>query len=51
MNDTYLTLSALLKAVNQHGKDQGYAVLKPQIKQKKGAIHAAYLQCDRGRKR
>ena len=27
-NDTSLMLSALLKAVNQHGKDHGYAVVK-----------------------
>ncbi|KAA6409642.1 MAG: hypothetical protein FRX48_06254 [Lasallia pustulata] len=50
-NDTYLTLSAILKAVNQHGKDQGYALVKRRTKQKKGAIHAAYLRCDKGGKR
>ena len=49
-NDTYLTLSALLKAVNQHGKDQGYAVVKRRTKQKKGGYSRCLPLVGYGRK-
>lgn len=46
----YTSLEALMQAVNQHAKSEGYAVVKRRSKKNaSGVTSKVYLNCDRGR--
>ena len=47
----YDDLRDLMKAVNAHAKEQGYAVVIRRSNRKKGVIKNVYLRCDRGGQR
>lgn len=47
----YDDLQDLIKAVNTHAKEQGYAVVIQQSNRKNGVLKNFYLRCDRGRQR
>ena len=50
-NEIYMTVQALINAVNEHTEKQGYAVIKQQSKRNKKKMKSAvYLQCDRENK-
>ncbi|SLM39439.1 hypothetical protein LPUS_09973 [Lasallia pustulata] len=52
VNEDYYTAGALISAVQEHAKEQGYAVVKRRSKTtKKGVQNAVYLRCDMGGKR
>ncbi|KAL8667144.1 MAG: hypothetical protein Q9168_007330 [Polycauliona sp. 1 TL-2023] len=46
--DFYPTLDALVAAVNQHGKQQGYAIVKLRTKKRGDVVFKANLACARG---
>ena len=46
--DFYPTLDALVAAVNKHGKEQGYAIVKMRTKKRGDVLFKANLGCARG---
>lgn len=46
---SYADLDALVAAINQHARDEGYAVVKERTKKRKtGKVYKLYLKCDHG---
>ena len=51
VNEDYYTARDLISAVQQHAKEQSYAVVRRRSKTKKGVQNAVYLRCDMGGRR
>jgi len=45
----YTSIDLLIKDINKHAKDQGYAVTRKRSKRsKKGVLMKTWIRCDRG---
>ena len=48
--ESFVTSNAMIKAINEQAKEQGFAVVICQSVEKKGILKRVYLRCDKGAK-
>lgn len=50
ITESFVTSKALIKAINEQAKEQGFAVVIHQSVEKKGILKRVYPRCDKGAK-